>query len=104
MELGGRVAKVPEVGLRHRLERLQGEGELIVENGAARIAGPEVGIAQVVEHARAPVVSIDERLITLHRLREMAGRLVGVGFRDSRLCLRPRWRDCREAKCHDPEQ
>src|SRR6187200_334545 len=58
------VAHQLQIGACFGLIRVEGECALVVEDGAAEIAAPEVSVAQIVEQGWIPVSTLDERLVT----------------------------------------
>ena len=79
------IAHETEIGLRFGLGGLEREGAFVVENGVSEILGPEIGVPEIVEDARAPVAPFDERLVALDRFRKIFRGISGIGLGESRL-------------------
>src|SRR5206468_495691 len=67
-----------QIGRSFRMMSLQGERAFVIQNRAAKIARPEISIAEIVKQSCAPLCCTNERLVTGDRFREMTLRILLV--------------------------
>src|SRR5262249_4568340 len=69
------VTRDLQIGRGFRMMSLQGERSLVIQNRTAKIASPEISIAQIIKQICAPLPRPNECLVTGDRFREMALRI-----------------------------